>query len=259
MLICKPRDVPSCAVAATGERMRTEDTTSRILDRLARLQVGQQNEEELAADFQVLLTMAGGQAFFICREDGRQWLPPPWRNIPKDFAEAYAALATHGGDILIQVALRTHRPVLWRAAWNAAPTPSARKAADVFNSFGFADGVTVPVAVPPRQFDLVGIALPVEVTAHAPLVSAIAFACQTVWWKSAEARGEPTPGPLLTPREAQVLQWIRQGKSNRDIGTITDLSERAVEFHVANVLRKLDAGSKLVAVLNAIRLGLLPL
>lgn len=239
--------------------MRTEDTTSRILDRLARLQAGQQTEEELAADFQALLTMAGGQAFFICREDGRQWLPRPWRYIPDDFAEAYAALATIGGDILTQAALRTHRPVLWRAVWNAAQTPMARKAADLFNSFGFADGITVPVAVPPRQFDLVGIALPVEVTAHPPLVSAIAFACQSVWWKSAEARAEQTPRTLLTPREAQVLHWIQQGKSNRDIGTITDLSERAVEFHVANVLRKLDAGTKLVAVLNAIRLGLLPL
>lgn len=259
MPICGSRKVPSFAVAASCERMSTEHTISRILDRLARLQAGQQSEEKLVAEFQVLLAMAGGEAFFICREDGRQWLPAPWRNIPDAFAEAYAALVMNGDDVLTRAALQTHRPVLWRETWNAARTPAAPHATGLFKSFGFIDGVTVPVAVPPRQFDLVGIALPVEVTATPSLVSIISFVCQTVWWKTTEARGETAPSTLLTPREAQVLHWIRHGKSNRDIGTITGLTERVVTFHVANVLRKLDASSKLVAVLNAIRSGLLPL
>lgn len=51
----------------------------------------------------------------------------------------------------------------------------------------------------------------------------------------------------LSLREGQVLQWIAEGKRNGEIAVIMDLSERTVEKHVANLLRKLGVENRTAA------------
>lgn len=64
-------------------------------------------------------------------------------------------------------------------------------------------------------------------------------------------------GPKLTPKEIEVLGWIRHGKSNWEIAQILAISERTVKFHVANILTKLDAKSRTQAVAIALESGLI--
>lgn len=61
----------------------------------------------------------------------------------------------------------------------------------------------------------------------------------------------------LTPREREVLSWSARGKSNGVIADLMGLSPSAVNFHVVNAMRKLEAGNRIVAVLKAIRHGLI--
>jgi DNA-binding NarL/FixJ family response regulator len=42
----------------------------------------------------------------------------------------------------------------------------------------------------------------------------------------------------LTMREEQVLQLVKHGLSNKEIGAALQISERTVKFHVSNILRK---------------------
>ena len=56
----------------------------------------------------------------------------------------------------------------------------------------------------------------------------------------------------LSPREREVLIWIREGKSTWEISIILGVSERTVKFHVCNVMRKLDAVTRTHAVAIAI-------
>ncbi|HTH49823.1 MAG TPA: response regulator [Candidatus Limnocylindria bacterium] len=53
----------------------------------------------------------------------------------------------------------------------------------------------------------------------------------------------PHPGRLLalglTPREAEVLFWLSEGKSNPEIATILGSARRTVEKHVERILEKL--------------------
>jgi DNA-binding CsgD family transcriptional regulator len=66
------------------------------------------------------------------------------------------------------------------------------------------------------------------------------------------------PGtPLLSPREAEVLALVEEGLRNAEIAAKLFLSERTVEHHVASVLRKLQAHSRVDAVSKARSLGLL--
>ena len=60
---------------------------------------------------------------------------------------------------------------------------------------------------------------------------------------------------LLTPREREVLSWVSQGKTSRDIAQILELSRRTVEHYITTSMEKLDAVNRLQAVTEAIRLG----
>ena len=51
----------------------------------------------------------------------------------------------------------------------------------------------------------------------------------------------------LTAREAEVLYWVTQGKTNRDIGDILSLSPRTVHKHLEHVFDKLGVGSRTAA------------
>jgi DNA-binding NarL/FixJ family response regulator len=48
-------------------------------------------------------------------------------------------------------------------------------------------------------------------------------------------------GKILSRREQQVLGLVLSGKSNRDIAEAMGVGVRTVEFHRANLMRKLDA------------------
>lgn len=62
---------------------------------------------------------------------------------------------------------------------------------------------------------------------------------------------------VLTDRECEVMGWVAQGKSSHDIGALINISERTVNFHVNNVIRKLGVATRLQAALQCARLGLI--
>ena len=51
----------------------------------------------------------------------------------------------------------------------------------------------------------------------------------------------------LTPREAEVLFWLSEGKTNAEIGIILDSSRRTVEKHVEHILDKLGVENRAAA------------
>jgi DNA-binding NarL/FixJ family response regulator len=61
----------------------------------------------------------------------------------------------------------------------------------------------------------------------------------------------------LTPREAEVLQLVREGCSNRQIGERLFISERTARTHVQNILDKLDVATRAAAAAYAVEHGLI--
>lgn len=51
--------------------------------------------------------------------------------------------------------------------------------------------------------------------------------------------GEPTPPPMLTPRERDILTLVARGQTNREIGGALDIAENTVRRHLQNILEKL--------------------
>ena len=56
----------------------------------------------------------------------------------------------------------------------------------------------------------------------------------------------------LTPRVAEVLLWVAQGKTNSDIGTILGISESTVKKHLLEIFIKLGVETRSAATLRAL-------
>ena len=57
----------------------------------------------------------------------------------------------------------------------------------------------------------------------------------------------------LTDRESEVLYWIGNGKTNREIGQILDTSPRTVNKHLEQIFRKLEVDNRTSAAAIAIK------
>jgi DNA-binding NarL/FixJ family response regulator len=71
------------------------------------------------------------------------------------------------------------------------------------------------------------------------------------------ADGTNGPRVPLTPREEEVVKLIAEAHTNAQIAEILHLSEKTVESHRANVLRKLGMRDRVELVRYAIRRGLI--
>ncbi|MFC1902617.1 LuxR C-terminal-related transcriptional regulator [Chloroflexota bacterium] len=61
----------------------------------------------------------------------------------------------------------------------------------------------------------------------------------------------------LTSRETEILTYIAEGNSNKQIAHILKISEQTIKNHVSAILRKLNANDRAHAVVLAIRHGLI--
>ena len=61
----------------------------------------------------------------------------------------------------------------------------------------------------------------------------------------------------LTDRELEALTWAARGKSSSDIAVILRISERTVNFHMDNAMRKLGVATRIQAAVKCAMLGLI--
>lgn len=69
-------------------------------------------------------------------------------------------------------------------------------------------------------------------------------------------RGTP-PGSDLTPREEEIVKLVAEANTTREIAELLHLSEKTVENHRANAMRKLGMRDRVELVRYAIRQGLI--
>jgi DNA-binding NarL/FixJ family response regulator len=62
---------------------------------------------------------------------------------------------------------------------------------------------------------------------------------------------------LLTPREREILQLVAEGKSNKDVANLLNLSVYTVETHRSNIMQKLHLKGVPELTLYAVRKGLI--
>ena len=80
-----------------------------------------------------------------------------------------------------------------------------------------------------------------------------AFIAELIAEIDASSESEQKEDELLSPREREVLRYVMQGQSNREIAEAIPLSVNTVKFHLKNIFEKLGVSSRKDAVSVAIR------
>ena len=62
---------------------------------------------------------------------------------------------------------------------------------------------------------------------------------------------------LLTTREREILQLFAEGKNNKDVANLLNLSLYTVETHRSNIFQKLNLHSSAELILYAVRKGVI--
>lgn len=123
---------------------------------------------------------------------------------------------------------------------------------------GLKNGVGIPLHGPMGEVYGIGLASSEDnpdVTRHLKELQIISTNFH-ILYSSLHDESRNARGVSLTPRELEVLKWCAVGKSNWAIGEILSISEHGVDFHMRNILRKLDADSRVTAVVKAMHSGL---
>lgn len=91
----------------------------------------------------------------------------------------------------------------------------------------------------------------------AELLNAIAARLERARQHKAEFRAEfKSPKPLeslgISPREAEILFWTAQGKTNAEVAVILDISPATAKKHLENIYAKLGVENRQAATLMAL-------
>ncbi len=62
---------------------------------------------------------------------------------------------------------------------------------------------------------------------------------------------------VLTLREKDILRWCSEGKTAEEIALLMGVSERTINFHIGNSIKKLSVANKTAATAKAVYLQLI--
>lgn len=175
-------------------------------------------------------------------------------NYPENYLEEYLARQYHLHDPVLLELLDSGRVVNWgemdrKAGFNMAQQFSAEN--------GMRDGWAHGV-IEPRTMDCVAFFWGGPYAENNPRTRAIIdyiVPFLTLGYKQVLQKPLLTP-VRLTPKEKEVLLWLKEGKTSWEISRIFNCSKRVIDFHVTNLKHKLNATSRTQAVANAIAQGL---
>ena len=77
------------------------------------------------------------------------------------------------------------------------------------------------------------------------------------YMRQLESRGAEDSYELLTTREREILQLLAEGKTNKDVANMLNLSLYTVETHRTHILQKLNLHSVPELILYAVRKGII--
>ncbi|WFU26754.1 LuxR C-terminal-related transcriptional regulator [Bradyrhizobium sp. CB1717] len=197
-------------------------------------------------------------AVFARTRDGRL-VDIPWTRFPEGYADCYVANQWDKLDPVVHFVRLARCPFSWEdvcARMNLSADQKRFLAA--CRDMGVHSGVTVPLHGPGTDIDLISLSLRDEKRAPEGRMATIYGLSFQYRIRLSEITDEcAKPRSELTSKEVECLQWCKEGKTNWEIGEILSISEKTVEFHVSNTIRKLGVSNRITAVVKAIQIGII--
>lgn len=116
--------------------------------------------------------------------------------------------------------------------------------------FGYRTGVSMALHLPGGRHFMLGVDRDEPLPTSSQALTRLMADLQLLGVFAQEAalrvliKDDASPAVNLTPREREVLQWTREGKSAWTVGQILGMTDNTVNFHLKNVMAKLGASSK---------------
>jgi DNA-binding CsgD family transcriptional regulator len=197
----------------------------------------------------------------FARAQNRRLISIPWSEFPTSYLETYRAEEWDRIDPVVHRVHGSSGPFHWSDTYSR--NGMTREQKDFFGScreLGVHSGITIPIRRPNKETDLISLSLRVKDRTDEARLADLYMLSVQYWLKYCELADRPEIAPChLTPQELQCLLWCKEGKTNWEIGEILRISEKTVEFHLGNTMRKLGAANRITAVVIGIKRGFIAL
>ncbi|PVE20310.1 LuxR family transcriptional regulator [Microvirga sp. KLBC 81] len=188
--------------------------------------------------------------------------PAAMLNYPDEWQKRYFAMGYDRIDPIIKIGRKRTGALRWSDVYNdASTTEIERRVFDEAAEFGLRSGICVPLHGPDGSLAIMSFGRPWDREFQNRTTTYLHLAALHFHLKVANF-ANPTgieKAPNLSPREKECILWVARGKSSWDIGMILGISVNTVDFHIKNVMRKLDAASRTVAAIKAVNFGIIEL
>lgn len=164
-------------------------------------------------------------------------------------------------DPVLHALVRSQRTQVWSQVYANVQTEKEKKFVQTAAAYGLADGVTAgwldPCCRVATFFAFAG-GEPAEHARHVQFLDYLGRHLHLALLRSASKLppSADTCVTTLSPREVTILNWMKDGKTNWEIGQIIGMTERTVRFHIESIFSKLDVSSRTQAVAVAVQHGL---
>ncbi len=203
----------------------------------------------------------GYQNAVFAKARERRVIDIPWMRFPKGYAESYVENQWDKIDPIVQFVHSALRPFAWADVCRRTKLSAHQsKFLEDCRDMGVHSGITIPLHGPGTDVDLISLSLRDERSTRGDRLTTIYGLTFQYRLRLSEISDEAVvPGRDLTSKEVECLKWCKEGKTNWEIGEILSISEKTVEFHVSNTIRKLGVSNRITAVVKGIQNGLISL
>ena len=183
-------------------------------------------------------------------------------NAPTGYLQTFENLSLSKRDPIAQHCKRNTVPIMWGQQTYVDANSAALW--EQLAHFGYCNGIAMALHLPEGRHFMLGVerdqALPKdgrELTRIVADLQLFAVHAQDTALRVLVSEAARPELPALTPRELEVLRWTMDCKTTSAISTILGIGDRTTVWHLQNAMVKLKCNSKHVAVVRALRLGLL--
>lgn len=183
-------------------------------------------------------------------------------NYPDEWQERYLKMGYDRIDPIIKASRKRAGAFRWSDVYDdASTTEDERRVFDEAATFGLRSGISVPLHGPHGSFAIMSFAQPLCRELQNRTVTYLQLAALHFHLRVTKVENSSGVGdvPRLSRRERECVLWVARGKSSWEIGNILGISVNTVNFHVKNVMRKLDVCSRTLAALKAVDFGIVKL
>lgn len=149
-------------------------------------------------------------------------------------------------------------PIRWKERFSHARTSLEKRFVTEATAAGLGNGVSFSAMSHKHNLACIASVSGEDLLANAVLLEmlhALAPHLQQAMIRITSLFPTPSASVSLSTREHDIFGWMSHGKTNWEIATILNISERTVKFHVANIIRKLNANNRTHAIVLSLQQG----